>query len=99
MVVQLVWSLFVAPSTIMTAFGFLIAAIPALMVVPFFSILIVVLYINLRVEKEGLDQQALASDMGEPTQEEAEMTVSGGAGDNEEGDSEENGDVTLPKIV
>ena len=81
LVVVRLWSSLVAPPHF-TFSGFIVGAIPSALMAPYLSVLVTVIYINLRVEKEGLDAQALAQDLGEPD-DEAEMTSNENSDDDE----------------
>lgn len=48
-----------------TIIGYLISNVPAIFMIPILGITQTVMYFNLRVEKEGLDTDLLASDLGE----------------------------------
>lgn len=61
--VSWLWHVYVAPSHF-TPFGYIIGMIPSALMAPFFSILVTIIYISLRVEKEGLDAQALSNNLG-----------------------------------
>lgn len=96
MVVTRLWNAFVAPPHF-SFFGFIVGMIPSAIAAPFLSILVTVLYIHLRVDKEGLDAQALGNDLGEPT-----TTATDGEGEltsNENSDSDDDMvDVSVPQI-
>lgn len=95
------WIAFVAPP-LFTPGGFLVAVIPGAIVTPLFPILVTVLYINLRVEKEGLDAQALA-DSGSAVSKEPESTTNSNSSDgnnSDESDTEGMVDIaTVPEVV
>lgn len=59
------WIDHVAPF-VFTLPGFYVGVIPSMLIAPFVSILVTVIYLNLRIKKEGLDTQALAANLGVP---------------------------------
>jgi len=70
LVIQMVWSAVMvggndASHTLFSFFGSILAAIPGILFIPIFAIMMSIMYINLRIEKEGLNADRLARNMGE----------------------------------
>jgi hypothetical protein len=69
MLCQVVWSAVFAGGndaghTLFSVWGTFIAAVPAVVFMPVLAIMMTIMYINLRVEKEGLNADRLARDLG-----------------------------------
>ena len=70
-VVQLIWSyIFLGGindvgKTMFSVAGSIAAIIPAVIFVPIFSIMMTLMYLNMRIEKEGLNADVLTRNMGD----------------------------------
>ena len=70
MIFQAVWGAVVvggndAGHTMFTIFGSIVASIPTIITAPIWGILMTIMYMNLRIEKEGLNADLLARNLGE----------------------------------
>jgi hypothetical protein len=65
MVVQILWqSLFANAFNAFTFFGSIMGALPSLVFNPILAVMMTIMYINLRIEKEGLNAEAFSRDLG-----------------------------------
>jgi hypothetical protein len=67
LVLQMVWKAIFAGGSdpLFTVWGAVVTAIPNVICVPIFACIMSIMYINLRVEKEGLNAENLAENLGE----------------------------------
>ena len=70
MIIQMVWSAVVvggndAGHTLFSIYGSIVAIMPTIITGPSLGILMTIMYINLRIEKEGLNADLLARNLGE----------------------------------
>lgn len=78
---QFVWSAMFAGGndvshTLFSFFGSIVASIPGIIFEPVFAILMTIMYFNLRIEKEGLNSDLLAKNLGEQANGEVDASYS-----------------------
>ena len=64
MVVQILWQSIFANFNAFTFFGSIMGALPSLVFNPILAVMMTIMYINLRIEKEGLNAEAFSRDLG-----------------------------------